>query len=81
MLAAKVEAGRMQLAKKTNQQTQMMEITMDALCQVIARQARAEAKGDKGNITDLMDDMCRKSAVKWRASTSMRKANEHAETA
>ncbi len=45
MLAAKVEAGRMQLAKKTNQ-TKLMEITMEGVCQVIARQAMAEAKGD-----------------------------------
>jgi hypothetical protein len=49
MLAAKVEAGRMQLAKKTNP-TQLTEITIDAVCQVIARQAMAEAKGEKGNI-------------------------------
>jgi hypothetical protein len=70
MLAAKVEAGRMQLAKKTNQ-TQIMEISMDAICQVIARQAMAEAKGEKGNITDVMDDMCRQSAIKGRATTSM----------
>jgi len=70
MLAAKVEAGRMQLAKKTNQ-TQKIEISMDAICQVIARQAMAEAKGEKGNITDVMDDMCRQSAIKGRATTSM----------
>jgi hypothetical protein len=70
MLAAKVEAGRMQLAKKTNQ-TQIMEISMDAICQVIARQAMAEAKGEKGNITDAMDYMCRQSAIKGRATTSM----------
>ena len=70
MLAAKVEAGRMQLAKKTNQ-TQIMEISMDAICQVIARQAMAEAKGEKGNITDVMDDMCRQSAIKGRATTTM----------
>jgi len=70
MLAAKVEAGRMQLAKKTNQ-TQIMEISMDTICKVIARQAMAEAKGEKGNITDVMDDMCRQSAIKGRATTSM----------
>jgi len=70
MLAAKVEAGRMQLAKKTSH-TQIMEISMDTICQVIARQAMAEAKGEKGNITDVMDDMCRQSAIKGRATTSM----------
>lgn len=75
MLAAKVEAGRLQLAKKTCQ-TQNMEISMDNVCQVIARQAMAEAKGEKGNITDLMDDMCRQSAIKGRASFSMLKANK-----
>jgi hypothetical protein len=75
MLAAKVEAGRMQLAKKTNQ-TQIMEITLDTVCQVIAKQVMAEAKGEKGNITDLMDDMCRQSAIKGRASISMIKASK-----
>jgi hypothetical protein len=70
MLAAKVEAGRMQLANKTDH-TQIKEISMDAICQVIARQAMAEAKGEKGNITDVMDDMCRQSAIKGRATTSM----------
>ena len=75
MLAAKVEAGRMQLVKKTNQ-TQIMEITVDTVCQVIARQAMAEAKGEKGNITNLMDDMCRQSAIKGRASTRMLNANK-----
>ena len=60
----------MQLAKKTNQQAQITEITMDAVCQVIARQAMAEAKGEKGNIIDLMDNMCRQSAIKGNASTS-----------
>ena len=74
MLAAKVEAGRMQLAKKTNQQAQMTEITMETVCQVIARQAIAEAKGEKGNIIDFMDDMCRQSAIKGRASTSTLKS-------
>ena len=74
MLAAKVEASRLQVIKKTNQ-TQIMEITIDTVCQVISRQAMAEAKGEKGNITNLMDVMCRQSAIKGRASTSILKAN------
>ena len=63
----------MQLAKKTNP-TQMTEITMETVCQVIARQAMAEGKGEKGNIIDFMDDMCRQSAIKGRASTSTLKS-------